>query len=260
MLLEPSWARATPSEQACISAFENAQRKQLAGKLLGARDEALSCAASSCPREVADACSKLLADIEAAVPTVVVAARVDTADLAAVRLSVDGHVVAERLDGKPLRFDPGEHTIRAEPADPQLPPKESTIVIKTGEHNRLVTIEWSQKPAPAADSAGGASIGPVPGALLTSIGGLSLVAGLTTGILALQKDGDLAERCGSIDNCPADAKPDIDELDALAGASTGTLIGGGVVAATGIVLLIVAAVTESPPPVRATGRGISIAF
>lgn len=248
-------AEPTTSEQSCISAFENAQRKQLAAKMLDARGEALQCVAPSCPAEVADACTKLLSDIEANTPTVVIAARIGDADIADARLSIDGVTVAERLTGQSLKLDPGEHLIRIEPKVQDLAAKESTVVIKLGERNRLITVDFTAK----AETAG-ARIGPVPGAVLASLGGLSLVAGLATGILSLQKDSDLGDRCGTIDACPPDAQPDIDELHALSAASTGTLIGGGVVAATGIVLLIVAAVTDSPLPVEPTARGFSIAF
>lgn len=57
-------------------------------------------------------CSRWLAEVELATPSIVVVARnADGTRRSDVRVVVDGVVVAERLTGDPLALDPGDHVI-----------------------------------------------------------------------------------------------------------------------------------------------------
>jgi hypothetical protein len=99
-----------PDKMGCIAADTDGQSLRLAGKLLQARKRLAVCSAASCPTIVRDDCVERIADLEAAQPTVVfTATNGEGRSLIAVRVTVDGVVVANRLDGRPLPVDPGDH-------------------------------------------------------------------------------------------------------------------------------------------------------
>jgi hypothetical protein len=82
-------------------------------------------------------------------PTIVVEGR-DTSggETVSVKVSVDGQVVAERLDGRAIEVDPGMHSFRYEYGGKTL---EEKLVIREGERNRKVTANFapaSTKPEP----------------------------------------------------------------------------------------------------------------
>ncbi len=99
-----------PNKLECIAADTDGQSLRLAGKLLQARRRLAVCGAASCPTVVRDDCLERIADLEVAQPTVVfTATNGEGRSLIAVRVTVDGVVVADRLDGRPLAVDPGDH-------------------------------------------------------------------------------------------------------------------------------------------------------
>ena len=98
-----------PTKEQCISANEDAQSLRAKNKLQAARAQLLVCVAKSCPTAIRDDCSERLNDIEIAVPTVVFTEKGGDTDLSAVKVTMDGVVVATRLDGAALTVEPGEH-------------------------------------------------------------------------------------------------------------------------------------------------------
>jgi hypothetical protein len=106
-----AWAEGpAPDKMACIAADTDGQTLRLAASLIEARRRFAVCAAASCPRIVRDDCLERIAEVEVAQPTVVfTATNGDGRPLVAVRVSVDGARIADRLDGRPLAVDPGEH-------------------------------------------------------------------------------------------------------------------------------------------------------
>lgn len=129
------------STQECDGAYRQTQLSRRDGKLIDARAQALLCVAKPCPESNKKDCLQWLTEIEASMPTVVFAAT-DSAggDTLAVRLLIDGKVFAEKLDGKAMPLDPGEHTLRFELAG--VAPIERPIVIKEGEKNRQVSVSF----------------------------------------------------------------------------------------------------------------------
>jgi hypothetical protein len=63
-----------PPKAACAHAAEDGQRLRTEGKLREARESFTACAAERCPALVRSDCSGWLAEVEAAVPTVVIRA------------------------------------------------------------------------------------------------------------------------------------------------------------------------------------------
>lgn len=138
----PSSARATPAEEReqCASSAERFQQLRDEGKYRRAREQALVCARDVCPNAIKTDCGKWLADIDRDAPTVVFGARDGGKDVADVRVSMDGTVVAERLDGKPILVDTGEHTFKFERAGVV---REEKVLVRAAEKARLLTVTFA---------------------------------------------------------------------------------------------------------------------
>jgi hypothetical protein len=139
------------SKQACVDAAHQAQELRDRGRYVAARRDLLLCAQEACPSPVARSCATWLVELEPSIPTVVFVAREDNRDLAAVRVRVDGELVAERLDGRPVMIDPGEHVVLFERDG--RPPEEERVLVTAGEKNRRVVLAFRPRvavPAPVA--------------------------------------------------------------------------------------------------------------
>jgi hypothetical protein len=101
---------AMPDKMACIAADTKGQSLRLDAQLRDARARFEVCASPRCPGIVREDCVQRLADLDAAQPTVVFGAtNGDGRTLRAVKVFMDGRLLTDRLDGRPLRVDPGEH-------------------------------------------------------------------------------------------------------------------------------------------------------
>jgi hypothetical protein len=101
---------AMPDKMACIAADTKGQALRLDEQLRDARVRFDVCASPRCPEIVREDCVQRLADLDATQPTVVFGAtNGDGRTLHAVEVFMDGHLLTDRLDGRPLRVDPGEH-------------------------------------------------------------------------------------------------------------------------------------------------------
>jgi hypothetical protein len=96
---------------------------------------------------VRDDCTRRLDELERTQPTIILTVT-DAAghDVIAVKVSVDGKVVAEKLDGKALLVDPGAREFTFEV--PGQPPVKETILIREAEKNRNEKVVIG--PAPPA--------------------------------------------------------------------------------------------------------------
>src|SRR5882724_84046 len=102
---------ADPTTADCIAANDGSISSRNDHNLRAARAQLLVCAASACPADVRTECTRRVAEVNAAMPTVVFAAKDQTGkDLAAVKVTMDGEPLADRLDGTALSVDPGEHS------------------------------------------------------------------------------------------------------------------------------------------------------
>jgi hypothetical protein len=106
-----------------------------------------------------------MSDVLATLPTVVVAARdAEGHDTASVRLSIDGKVVADKLDGRPIEIDPGLHSFRLESSAAGTWTEQQELV-REGERDRAITLVL---PGKAPSSAGGSSASTSIGTATTS--------------------------------------------------------------------------------------------
>jgi hypothetical protein len=126
-------------KQRCISASEEGQELRDDGNYRRAREAFSACARESCPPLVRRDCAHWQADLEETWPSVILSVKDSGGrDLSNVRVLLDGEPFASRLDGKPVRVDPGEHVLRCE-AD-GYPAAEQRVVVRAGEKNRMVDV------------------------------------------------------------------------------------------------------------------------
>ena len=139
LTLSPVSAIADVKKAACIEANTKAQDLRREGKLSEARGQLRTCADPSCPELVRDDCTKRLDDLERAQPTIIFGAKdASGRDMGAVAVTVDGRPLAEKLDGTPLRVDPGEHVFTFSAGDQS--PVTQTFIIREGERDRRESL------------------------------------------------------------------------------------------------------------------------
>ncbi len=255
----PSPARAD-EKAACIAASEDAQQLKLDGKLTLARARLLGCARAECPAIVRQDCAQWIAEVDAALPTVVLGARADDGhDLIAVRVLVDGAVVAEHLDGRPLAIDPGPHAFRFESRE-ETSPVEIRVLARAGERNRPITATFAPRPrtlatpplveAPAPQPSRVAAATPPASHTISPfawvLGGAGVVAlgaAIYFEVAQAVDYNHLSSTCAG--HCPADQVDHVGTERWIAGISGGV----GVLALGGAALLFSA---RAPAPVTKT--------
>jgi hypothetical protein len=139
---------ADPTTADCLAASEARISAGNQHKLRAERGFLLLCAAPSCPAEIREECSSRMEQVNAQIPTVIFQAK-DAAggDVVAVKVSMDGEVLAQRLEGTALSTDPGKHTFTFEAAG--LPPVTKTLVMLTSQKLRREQIFLGAPPSPS---------------------------------------------------------------------------------------------------------------
>lgn len=264
ILLSSTAAHADVSKEQCVDANVDAQSLRRAGKLHDARAQLELCGRPSCPALVRSDCLKRLDELERAQPAIVIQAKDDSgADLGAVRVAVDGTLLTDKLDGKPLRVDPGEHVFVFEA--PGRSPLTRTWIINEGDKDRRERIVLGGDATAARDAlptTGGAApaaarpLAPEDGAsprrtLAFVVGGLGvagLAAGSVFGLMASSRLDSQRSNCESPTSCPnrAQALEDHDAMSTNATLSTIGFVAGGALLVGGVVLLVTAGGRRSP--------------
>jgi hypothetical protein len=266
----PTPARgAEPSVDECLSSNESAIKLRNDHKLRASRAQLLVCAASSCPTEIREECERRLAEANAQLPSIVIEVTdADGRELTAVKVSVDGEVVAEKLDGTAILMDPGEHALKLEM--PGRQPVSARIVAHEGEKGRREKYAFGPagpaSPPPAssqaqqpgqtqtsADTASTETGMPTGRKVALAIGGLGVVGigvGSVLGIMAKSAWDSSQSECATPTNCPHrdDALRDHDSASGLALGSTIAMTVGFVGLAGGALLWFITPSTQSPPP------------
>jgi hypothetical protein len=99
-------------KQSCIEDHARGQALRKDGRLLDATRAFASCASVRCPSVVQAECARWHDEVTTATPTVVIDAVDPTGEsLSSVAVRVDGRPVVDRLDGRPIAIDPGEHDL-----------------------------------------------------------------------------------------------------------------------------------------------------
>jgi len=243
LVVTTSPALADEATKACSASFEKAQYLRKDSKLVSAREQAMVCARPTCPSFVRDECTRILSEIDAAQPTVVFAARdAKGVDLVDVGVEVDGRPLATRLDGSAIPLDPGEHTVRfSRSPEPAI---EQHVVIRAGEKNRAVSVQFVSQPSPqpfALDSAAPPPEprtvkvrGPIwPAIVVGTVGVAAIATSIGFGVDAKNTADNLRNTCA-----PRCAYGDVNALNTELVVSDVLLVAGIVTVGLATVLLI----------------------
>lgn len=278
VVLPPVVAQADdPTREECIDADNDGTDQLHANKLHDARDSLKTCLAAACPAAVRDDCTKVMKQVEDAMPTMVFAVKdADGDDLTNVRLTMDGTLLDDSLAGDPLEIDPGVHTFVFESLGQTVEkhfvvhegeklrreeirfPKPAPAVVPTTEPTATTTATTPPPPPPpATTSAPAATTAPPPAPTYepaparSSRGGsnalvpigfgvaaVGVVVGSVTGIFALSKASSVSSACnGTI--CPRSVDDDLQTGRTMGNVSTIAFGVAGVGVILGAVGLVV---------------------
>jgi hypothetical protein len=274
-----------PDKMACIAADTDGQSLRMTGSLVKARRRFAVCASTNCPSVVRDDCLERIAEVEAAQPEVVFTATNGAGrPVVSVHVTVDGVPIADRLDGRPLRVDPGDHEFVFESlgrvtAKMKVTLREGdkhvrhAVVLRTGSGDPVDEVP-APEPLPVADDAGAAAPTESPPAAnaaappapttvgdrfssrriaaiaVGSAGALGVVLGSVFGALTIKTWSDATADCRN-NVCPAGAAGESDQRQARAAAwdgdvSTAAFIAGGLGLALGAWLWFAPVESSSP--------------
>jgi len=148
----------------CAQAFEQSQRLRNSFRYLEASAEALRCASLQCGAALSEECGRLYSDLQAATPSIVLAARTqDGKELDNVIVSIDGGARSAMVDGTPLLLDPGNHEFTFT-ADGFEPLKQAAVISAGERYRRVVGVltkpesAAASTPSPAQDRRGSRTI------------------------------------------------------------------------------------------------------
>jgi hypothetical protein len=274
----PAHAESTKTQ--CIQANTNAQTLRREGKLTEARVQLRACSEAKCPSLVSADCIKRLDELESAQPTVIF----DVFDAAGhevndVNVSVDGHPLLDRLEGKSVPVDLGEHVVTFSPQG--RPAVTQKLVFREGEKSRHVRVVVDNAPGapaaagavaatePATEQAAGSPAEPVEpappaasgssgssqrtvGYLVGGVGLAGLAVGGIFGYLTISAKDRQTDNCASEAKCPDYGAASAAHQDATTYGTISTVafIVGGAATATGLVLVLTA---------KPANRGVSSA-
>jgi hypothetical protein len=260
-------AAADVSKDECVDSNAMAQSLRRQGRFSEAREKLRLCTDAACPSLVRDDCTERLDELDRAQPTVVVVAKDgDGNDVIAVKLTVDGRVVAERLAGTAIPLDPGAHTFVFEAAGWQ--PLSRRFVLMEGEKDRRERVMLVAAPSAAApseppptaptterpesspaDSGGGLGTRKVAAIVVAGLGVASVTTGAVLGLSASAAYDDQKRDCSSPTDCVnhAQALSDHATMQTDATWSTVAFVAGGALIAGGAWLFFTGGRSASAP-------------
>jgi hypothetical protein len=181
-----------------------------------------------------------------------------------VKVLVDGEVVTEKLDGRAIEVDPGEHVLRLEP-DGEAP-MEQTVLIREAERERSIVVRVGGRSEPSSvppsataatsptsphperlDGSGEASsagVGPWPAYVAAGVGGVALASFAWFALSGISARSDLASCKG---DCDASAVDAVHRKFIVADISLGISI-----VALGIAAYLLVTQPHAPTPTAAT--------
>src|SRR5439155_26556989 len=125
----------------CTKSYEAAQILKKKREYLSARRELLTCI-KECPAVVQRECGQWLDGLEGVVPSIVIHAEAAGEDRTEVKVEMDGKVLAERIDGKGIDLDPGQHEMKF--TLPGFPQVKKNLLVHEGEQLRVIKVDFEQ--------------------------------------------------------------------------------------------------------------------
>jgi len=261
--------QALGDDAACINAVEQGLTLRQKGQLREALKVLTTCSEPACPAELRTECTQRIDAIGLAMPTLVLAAKDGAGnDLFDVKVTMDGALLVDSLDGRPVSVDPGEHDFRFE--TPGQPPVERKLVLREGEKNRSEVVVLGP-PAPPAASVVAPQLQPAPQPAPTAsswspqktlavVSGAVGLAGLGLGIAwsayAVSAQNQEKSNCGSatcVNHPQAQEDYTVAQRNAT-GATVGISAGAALVATAGVLWF-----TAFTTPTRKTAPAVGVA-
>jgi hypothetical protein len=214
---------ADPTTADCLAASDASLKSGNEQKLRAERSQLLICAAESCPADVRKECLRRAEEVSPQIPTIIFAAKDPSgADLSAVKVTMDGELLAERLAGTALSIDPGEHEFLFETAGQSAVTRR--LIIQQAQKDRRETISFgtpaiaaaaapqapssaARVPPPGMDAGEGAHEGDrrdgwgaqkVVAVVIGGLGVVGLGVGTAFGALAMSKKSDASAVCPDV--------------------------------------------------------------
>lgn len=261
---------ADPTTADCLTASDASLKAASQHQLRAERAQLLICAATSCPADIRKECLSRVDEVNAQIPTIVFSAKdASGADLAGVRVTMDGEVLSERLVGTAISIDPGEHTFMFEAAGQS--PVSKKLVIQEGQKERRELITFAappalppspastgpQGPAPtgraqAAETSSGMGTQKVLALVAGGLGVVGLAVGTAFGLVAMSKRNDAQSACP--DQCATqDGVNKWSDAGTAGNVSTIGFVAGGVALAGAAVLWLTA-----PTPGNASNAQVGL--
>jgi hypothetical protein len=178
-------ARAEGSIDACNSAAVDGQTLRRAGRLREARGRFESCAKSSCRADIVSDCTRWLAEVDQAAPSIVIIARdANGVDVIGASVTIDGQPQQTEALARAIPLDPGEHVIdlvRPGGARLRLP-----VMLREGERMREVVATFvpDTPPPPHPEETGESRPVPASVYVAASIGVVGLIGFAVAGGIA----------------------------------------------------------------------------
>ncbi len=267
-LLCHSARAADPTTADCLAASEASVKAGNRHSLRAQRSQLLMCSASSCPADIRQECVHRVDDVNGAIPTIIFDAKdADGRDLSAVRVSMDGEVLAERLEGSALSIDPGEHRFVFE--TPGQPAIEKRLLIREAQKERRELISFGVlKRSSAAGAAPGvqgvATPATEPGLptqktvalLVGGAGAVGLIVGTVLGLQSKSKHDEAARLGCTGSTCPDENAAAVSRSARSTGnGSTAAFVIGAVGLASGAALWFTARPTNASQAQLGLGFG-----
>jgi hypothetical protein len=240
----------------CANAYVEAQKLKKDGAFRKARQALIACSKDECMAAVKKDCVAWLDEVNASIPSVVIAAKgPDGKETFDVKVSVDGEVLGEKLGVKAIELDPGTHQFKFEFEGED--PIEQEVIVRQGERNKEVSVSFAKEapagatpssttepetsPAPEPDKATKKS--PVLAYVLGGVGVVALGGTAFFWLGSESKKKDL-ENSGCSPNC---AQSDVDSIKQKRLFGDIALGVGAICIGTAAYLLLSPAKSKPPP-------------
>jgi hypothetical protein len=244
----PSPLPVPPSEketrESCLVNHEQAQLRRIDKQLVGARAAARACAVTACPAVIRSDCSEWVGELSKLIPTVLLVAESGSGELEDVRVTLDGVLLTEKLDGTAIEIEPGPHLLRFEHGTE--PPIDRRIDVPEGEKGFMVRVRFAGAPPPAVPVAPPPAplVAPAPAAprdaferpipILTYVfGGVAIAAAGTSAVLAASA---FSEKSQANEECAPTCDPE--RVDRIHGKFVmADVAGGAAIVSAGLAVL-----------------------
>lgn len=264
---------AADEKEECIAAADEGQTLRDASKLLEARERFARCVRDTCPGALRKDCAQFLESIDASLPSLVITATDGSGrELAAVKVTEKDKVIAERLDGRALVLDPGEHWFHFTSAGKR--PIDKTVIVKQGDKNQTLAVRFEEPGAPepvvtasppststptsTTSEGGGGSTQKIVGVTIGIAGVVTTIVGGVFGGLAASSWSDAKAKCGAACTSNDPAQETLASARTSAAFSTTFFIAGPILIATGVVVFLTSPKSSASASISPTANGILV--